>query len=230
MNRDEYSLFKSNPEYTVHRFETKEEWAKNRNLIRGIGGSDSAAAMGLSPWKTNVDLWRIKTGREEPEDISNNPAVAYGTNAEESIRRMFQLDYATKYNVEYVPNTILESNRYPHMLYSPDGLLEELGTMRTGVFEAKTSTIHGNGNQWKDRIPQNYYIQVLHGMAVTNSQFAVLRAWLRYSDEYVAVRTYHIERNEQVEEDIEYILKKVAEFWEYVEADKEPPLIIGGLI
>ena len=226
---NEFNMFKSNPVYRVHKFSSKAEWERKRQEIKGVGGSDSAAALGLSPWKSNVDLWWIKTGRKRPEDLSDNPAVAYGTQAEENIRRMFALDYADKYDVQYVPNTILESLKYPHMLYSPDGLLEELGTMRTGVLEIKTSTIRGNGNQWKDQIPQNYYIQVLHGMAVTDSQFAELRAWLRYSDEYAVVKTYHIERDEQVEEDIQYILKKVAEFWEYVEADEEPPLIIGGL-
>jgi predicted phage-related endonuclease len=97
-----------------------------------------------------------------------------------------------------------------------------------GLLEIKTSTIHGNASQWKDRIPQNYYIQVLHGMAVTGALFAELRAHLKYSDDYTAVRTYHIERPD-AEEDIHTITEGISRFWEFVEKDEMPPLVIGGL-
>lgn len=35
-----------------------------------LGGSDAAAVMGLSPWHTPVDLWRLKTGRAQPRAMS----------------------------------------------------------------------------------------------------------------------------------------------------------------
>ena len=221
-------LFRDNPTYRAYIFNSRSDWMQGRKSLNGIGGSDSAAALGLSKWRTNLDLWKIKTGRMEQPDISEEPAVRYGTLAEEQIRRLYQLDTEDKYEVNYLPDIVLKSNQHPCMLYSPDGLLFEKATGRTGVLEIKTSTIHGNGLQWKDQIPQNYYIQILHGMAVTGADFTELRAWLRYSDEYTAVRTYHVERDD-VAEDIEYVIDGVENFWKFVAEDKEPPLIIGGL-
>jgi predicted phage-related endonuclease len=58
---------------------TREEWLARRTGY--IGGSDAAAALGLSPWKTNVDLWEEKTGRKPAPDISNNAAVHCGAEA-----------------------------------------------------------------------------------------------------------------------------------------------------
>lgn len=226
----EYSrtLFKDNPDYTCYTYDSRADWITARESLKGIGGSDSAAAIGRSKWMTNTDLWRVKTGRREREDISNNPVVRYGTLAEENIRRMYQLDTKDKYIVNYAENAILKSINHPCMLYSPDGLLEEKGTGRIGVLEIKTAHIRGNGRNWKDQIPSNYYVQVLHGMAVTCADFAELRAWLKYSDEYTAVKTYHIERSE-VEEDIELVIKRIARFWQYVIDDTEPPMILGGV-
>jgi predicted phage-related endonuclease len=43
----------------------REAWLKVRTL--GLGGSDVAAACGLSPWTTPYQLWLEKTGRAERE-------------------------------------------------------------------------------------------------------------------------------------------------------------------
>ena len=58
------------------RLKSHEEWLKHRERI---GGSDAAAIVGMNPYKSNVELWQIKTGQVVPEDISNKPYVKYGT-------------------------------------------------------------------------------------------------------------------------------------------------------
>lgn len=40
---------------------SREEWLQIRN--RGLGSSDAAAAIGLSPYKSPLELWLEKTGR-----------------------------------------------------------------------------------------------------------------------------------------------------------------------
>ena len=225
----EYStgLYRETETYWCHSFKNRDEWLAGRGTLRGVGGSDSAAALGMSKWKTNLILWREKTHRSEPSQIET-PQMRYGIDAEEPIRNLYQLDVEGKYEVQYKPDCILQSKKWEHMLYSPDGLLMEIGTGRVGLLEIKTSTIHGNADQWKDQIPQNYFIQVVHGMAVTGAVFAELRAHLRYSEDYTAVKTYHIERAE-IGPDIDVVTDGVDKFWRYVQADEEPPLIIGGL-
>ena len=43
---------------------TREAWLDRRRA--GIGGSDVAALLGLSRWKTPLDVFLDKTGRSEP--------------------------------------------------------------------------------------------------------------------------------------------------------------------
>ena len=82
------------------------EWLKARSY--GIGGSDAAAVIGKSPYKSNVELFDEKTGRKTAEDISDKPYVRYGNGAEPLIRKLFALDYP-EYEVEYHENRILRS-------------------------------------------------------------------------------------------------------------------------
>jgi len=40
----------------------REEWLEVRK--RGIGSSDAAAAVGINPYKSQLELWLAKTGRD----------------------------------------------------------------------------------------------------------------------------------------------------------------------
>lgn len=204
-------------------------WLKARTY--GIGGSDASAILGMNPYKTNIDLFEEKTGRRIPEDISDKPYVRYGTEAEPHIRALFSLDYPD-YQVEYHENRILRSIRYPFLQASLDGELTDPDGRR-GILEIKTTNILQSmqREKWKDRIPDNYYIQVLHYLLVTGYQFVVLRAHLISdwgSDKRTSIRHYFIERSE-VEEDLDMLLTEEIKFWQYVESGRKPPLILPEL-
>ena len=65
-------------------------------------------------------------------------------------------------------------------------------------------------------------------MAVIEADFAVLKAQLKTEfngEVYCQTKHYKIERSD-VEQDIEYIMQKGAEFWEYVKTRKQPPLLL----
>ena len=82
--------------------------------------------------------------------------------------------------------------------------------------------------KWKDRIPDNYYSQVLHYLLVTGYEFVVLRAHLNSSwgrEIRTQVKHYFIER-EEVQEDLDYLLREERRFWEYVESGRKPPRIL----
>ena len=225
------SLYQSNDVYTVHHFKTREEWLAGRMDLHGIGGSDASAAMSLNPWRNNLDLWMIKTGRKEPPGISDNERVRYGQNAEEYIRRIFQLKFKDVYEIQYQDDTILQSKKAPFMLYSPDGLILEKETGRRGIFECKTTTLMKSYDKekWQNRVPDSYYIQVIHGLNTTGFDFVDLYAEIAYDNDYSQLRRYHIERDE-ITEDIIAEYDGVSKFWNtYVIPDKEPPLIIQGI-
>ncbi|MGU5536752.1 YqaJ viral recombinase family protein, partial [Aeromonas caviae] len=52
---------------------TREQWLDIRQL--GIGSSDAAVAVGLSPYKCPLSLWLEKTARKAPEDISQKEVL-----------------------------------------------------------------------------------------------------------------------------------------------------------
>lgn len=67
------------------------EWLAFRKS--GIGGSDAAAILGISPFRTNVEVWEEKVGLKIPEDISEEPQVKYGKESEDLLVQLFALDY-----------------------------------------------------------------------------------------------------------------------------------------
>lgn len=203
----------------------RKEWLENR---KRIGGSDAAAIIGQNPYKSNVELWKEKTEQIVPEDISEKPYVKYGTEAEGFLRELFKLDYPD-YKVEYVENNSFENERLPFAQASLDGWLYDKDG-RFGILEIKTTNIMQSQQKekWNERIPDNYYCQVLHYMAVLEADFAVLKAQLKYDfseSVYLQTRHYKIER-EDVEDDIAYLMQKEKEFWEKVETGKRPALLL----
>ena len=67
-------------QYKEIEYHSEEEWHGIRN--KHIGGSDCAAIMGYNEYKNPVDLWREKTGRKVPDDLSSNKAIIRGKNSE----------------------------------------------------------------------------------------------------------------------------------------------------
>ena len=228
------SLYESNDVYSVHHYKNHAEWLSGRTVMHGVGGSDAAAAIGRSPWRTNVELWRIKTGRSTAPDISDSRRVQDGVNEEEPIRRLFQVETQDRYEVQYLDNTILQNIKHQEMLYSPDGLLIDKKTGKHGILEIKTTEIMKSfdrekwGTKEAPAIPDNYYVQILHGMNVTGFEFAVLYARLKYPDGSLIFRpadTYKTTA-EDTAEDRQWIKNGVIEFWKYVSTDREPALIL----
>lgn len=215
--------------FIIHDFQDETEWLSGR--MNGIGGSDASAVIGMNPYKSNIDLFEEKTGRQIPEDISGKFCVIYGKRAEEYIRELFKLDYP-EYQVTHHEYRILQSKAYPFMQASLDGeLIDPDG--RKGILEIKTSNILQSMQyeKWKDRIPDNYYIQVLHYLMVTGYQFVVLRAHLISEwgkDKRTTVKHYFIERSD-VLGDLEYLKREEIKFWKYVESGRKPPLILPGI-
>lgn len=214
--------------------QTEAEWLQVR--LNGIGGSEAAAIIGKSPWCSNVELWRRKTGRAQAPDISDNEAVKFGHDAEPLIRGLFALNYANKYEVEYGGAFDMVAHpEHPFIFSTLDGRLTEKATGRKGVFEAKSTTIVRSMQKekwWHDGkpcIPDQYYCQILWQLIASGWDFAVLYAMLRYDyggDIRCEFRPYFIERSE-VLEDMEYLKTEGVKFWnDYVLADRQPNMIL----
>lgn len=205
---------------------THAEWIDARK--NGIGASDAGVILGVSKWKSNMELWFEKTGQKQPADISDKPYVKYGHDAEPFLRGLFALDHP-EYKVTYEsPYKMIFSDDHPFIFCTPDGELEEIATGRRGGLEIKTTEIM-NSRQWSEwdgRIPDTYYAQVLHQMLATGWEFVWLRAQIKWHSRKgprTDIRDYQIERNE-VQEDIEWVRDSEISFWNSVLERKQPGL------
>ena len=182
---------------TVEEMEDRDIWAKLRNS--GIGGSDAAVIAGLNRWKSPYQLWLEKTGQVEPEDLSNNEYVYWGTVLEQVVANRFT--ELTGLKVKKCGT--LQSLDYPFMIANVDRLVvgEKAG------LECKTA----NGfkaKEWEgDNVPDSYYLQCQHYMAVTGCEKWYI-ACLIGGNHFV---WKEIPRNE---EDITALIEAEKAFWE----------------
>ena len=209
---------------------SREQWLEERK--KGIGGSDSAAGLGLNPYMTNVDLWQIKTGRKQQEDVSQKPFVKYGTEAEKHLIALFALDFP-EYEVTHADNDLIRHPKYEFLHASLDGRLVEKETGRRGILEIKTVNIitPRQNEKWANAVPQNYFCQLLHYLNVTGFDFAILKAQFKtewQNESRLNVRHYYFDRRD-FEPDIAFLQSAELEFWDHVINDREPNLILPAI-
>ena len=202
------------------------EWLEARK--DGLGASDAAAVLGISPWKTNVQLWEEKTGLVVPEDIGDNPRVKYGNDAEPLLRIFFALDHP-EYAMDFTSFKIIKHPEFPFITCTPDGELLELSTGRKGGLEIKTTEILSSVGwlHWKGRIPDEYYAQVCQQMLAAAWDFVELLVQIKYitpnGEDRKEVRHYKIERADAAE-DISLVKREAVAFWNCVQSRRRPNL------
>ena len=204
------------------------EWLEARK--DGLGASDAAALLGLSPWKTNVQLWEEKCGLVIPEDIGDKPYVRYGNDAEPLLRAFFALDHP-EYEVSFTPFKVFHHPEKPFITCTPDGELVERATGMGGGLEIKTTEILSSAGwvKWKDRIPDEYYIQVLHQMLAAGWGFVELLVQIKSTtaagEDRKEIRHYRIDRVD-VLGDLEVVEREVTRFWAYVTERRRPNRVL----
>ncbi|MCG9056728.1 YqaJ viral recombinase family protein [Laribacter hongkongensis] len=177
---------------------------------RGIGSSDAAAAVGLSPYKSPLTLWLEKTGRQLPEDVSGKEAVVWGTVLEPVLARVYA--ERTGRRVRRV-NAVLQHPGHAFMLANLDR--EVVGEAAgPGVLEIKTAGWH-SAPQWEDGIPVAYQCQVLHQLAVTGHAWADVAVLVGGQD----FRIWRVERDEAKIADL---IEREAAFWQAVQTGQQP--------
>jgi putative phage-type endonuclease len=201
-----------------------------KNRLTGIGGSDASAVIGENPYMTNVELWKIKTGRIIQPDISHKEVVKYGNNAEPIVADLFKLNHP-EYNLEYndagVDREPMRNKDFNFLIANLDGILTDKDGNK-GILEIKTHLINPQTyKNWNDKIPTNYFCQVLHYMLVTNYTYAFV--YVLFRDEQkkeLKIKEYYYDYNDYIEE-IDFLKTKEINFWNnHVLKDIQPPQIL----
>lgn len=214
----------------IIKIDSRDEWLKARQK-QGIGGSEAGCVLGMNKYQSNVELWELKTGKREAPDLSGNAAVQFGKFAEPLLRELFKQDYP-EYSVDYHEFWMYVNDKSPFIFATLDGEITAPDGSR-GILEIKTTTIQNRSqwDDWDDKIPDSYYVQILHQLAATGWDFAILKAYIRYhvdGEVRVTIRHYRIDRKD-VQEEIDFLIQQEALFWQAVQQDRRPPLILPNI-
>ncbi|HFF4338663.1 TPA: YqaJ viral recombinase family protein [Acinetobacter baumannii] len=191
---------------------TQAEWLEVRR--QGIGSSDCAAACGLNPYMSMLELWMIKTGRIQQtiEDESSGHAPMYwGKQLEPLVAEYYSM--STNNKVRRI-NAVLQhpdADKY-FMLANLD--YSVVGSDEVQILECKTAGEHGS-RLWRDGVPLYVLCQVQHQLAVTGKKAAHICVLICGHE----TRIYKVTRSETV---IKHIIEAERYFWECVEKDIPP--------
>lgn len=200
----------SNGLYNVHEYDSRTEWLKARRST--IGASDAAAVLGLSPWKTEAELWKEKRSTSRVEEVENADTVR-GTKSEEHILALYGIEMECSECLRAGTGIILRSVEHPCMSCTLDGILD-LG--HPIVVEVKS--VRRKGGFTDSEVPQHYLVQVLHQLAVTGWQQARLLArFASFTDDggcFVGgrEREYVFDR-EDYSDQIDRLVRREERFW-----------------
>lgn len=160
---------------TAEQMKDEEAWLTLRNKY--IGGSDASTVAGFNKWKSLYQLWAEKTGRSEKEDLSNNLRIWFGKRAEELVAERFTLDTGKKVH----KTGVWVNDKYPWACASIDRMI----VGENSFLECKTSSGF-NKEKWQDdEIPDNYYCQILHYMAIMEMDYCYIACLFDNGSEYI---------------------------------------------
>ncbi len=176
----------------------------------GIGGSDAAAVVGLSKYRTPLDVYREKIGEAEP--FEQTDAMYFGTLLEDVIAG----EYArrTEQQVRRVNKTFRHKD-LPYMMAHVDRMI--VGKKKG--LECKTAGKWFKREDWGDEgsdlVPPDYLLQCQHYMEVIDLHEMDLAALLAGND----WRIYTLKRDAEIGAMLRDVYKQ---FWKLVQ-DRTPP-------
>jgi putative phage-type endonuclease len=202
-----------------------------------LGGSDAGPILGLSPWRTPLEVWLQKTGQAgpTPPDPQKEKLFRRGRLMEPVVIDMLIEEYGvkvTKRSTKAAPNYYHDAEHdylaaevdfewlvTPEMRAAfPDAIPEALlGTTQNG--EVKTVHPWGAniyGDEGTDEIPVYYAAQAMHGLMVSGRQLCMFPV-LVGSDNLLV---YWIHRDEDT---FKGMRSKLVHFWNHNVIGNVPP-------
>lgn len=138
----------------------RDKWLQVRK--EGLGGSDVAAIIGVNSYRSAYNLWAIKTGREQEDDLTDNEFVYWGTKNEPNIADHFE--EVTGKKVRRCGT--LQDEKVPFFHANIDRWVigENAG------LEIKTAGLTKSKEWQDDDLPDDYYCQCQWYMGITDAE------------------------------------------------------------
>jgi putative phage-type endonuclease len=182
-----------------------------------IGGSDIGAILGLSRFKTPLEVWMEKTGKETKK--ADSLPMRFGSFAEDFVAREYSR--ATGFELIHDESSYIHPE-HAFMSAHIDRFVLEVGSSSpTRILECKTANPFSSGD-WgeigSDEVPMSYLCQCIWYMAITGIEKTDLAVLFGNSD----FRIYEIARDLALEA---LVIAKATTFWnEHVLKDIPPPV------
>ena len=175
----------------------------NNNVFPfAVGGSDAAIILGLSRWKSPLDLYRLKK-RLSREIISEQQKLIFeiGHQYETPVRELFS--YTSGIKTESCTVQFM-NKKYPNLVANIDGLcyiVDENGNTITGLYEGKTTKF--GSAIWESFIkgicPVEYYIQVQFYLEILDLEYAYINCACGFDPNKESIYL-RIDRNSEIGE------------------------------
>lgn len=195
------------------------DWLEQRK--HGLGGSDIAALLGLSPWRNPLSLYLDKRGELEA-DSAETEYQRWGHILEVPITQAFMEDNADV-DVERLPvETMYRSNECEIALVSPDGIAVQTGAERApspgvpAVFEAKCTSAF-RAEVWQNGVPPYYEAQGQWAMAVTGLDRCFYGVLIGGN----SFKSFVIDADRELHADL---FERAVEFWQLVKSGRVPDI------
>ncbi|WP_067931225.1 YqaJ viral recombinase family protein [Alicyclobacillus kakegawensis] len=213
------------PERTYHvlkytRAMPRAEWLRWRR--EGIGGSDAPAILGLSPWRSPLDVYWEKVRPEHAVEVEDSGAeeaerLEWGHRLEDTVAVAF----AEKTGLHIRrKNALLRSIEHPYMIGDVDREIRDQAG-RKGILEIKTTSAFQEGEWRGDRIPDHYYAQLQHYLALTGYDYGYFAVLI--GGQKLVIKP--VSRDQTV---IQTLVKVERDFWRNHVEQRKPPFIDGG--
>jgi putative phage-type endonuclease len=124
---------------------------------KGIGGSDVAAILGMSRYKTALDVWTEKTKPAEVVQPQNE--FIWGNRLEKVVAD----EYKTRNSCKLIePKKLFHDKTHSYLIANPDRIIRN-SEKGKGILECKTCSAYKNsewGEEESDQIPTEYLLQI----------------------------------------------------------------------
>ncbi len=177
----------------------------------GIGGSDIGAILGVSPFKTSLDVYQAKVNPSPEEDETE--LTYWGHALEPVIIDRFARDHGI---AVVRPAKIARHPKHDWMVANLDGIIPG---DKPGVLEIKNVNQFAAkkwGEEGTDELPLTYVAQVAWYMAVMDFDYAIVAALFGGND----YREYRVERDAELEQTL---ITRGYAFWHYNVLKQTPP-------
>lgn len=177
----------------------------------GIGGSDCAAVLGLSKWRSPFEVYVDKITPPDEGEVDDGSGGGDGPLYIGSMLEPFvRSEYAKRAKrVVTKPKAMLRHAKYPWLIANPDGIVKDSRGRFDYGWEGKvigTAPDEEWGEEGSDQVPVDYLIQCQHYMLVTGLPRWDLSALIGNR----TVRTYVLNASPKLHE---VIIDRTHDFW-----------------